>query len=196
MIYVLGEPPQWLIDVIRELGEEIVKVNDCNAPPRSIIISVDSTCMVRGSIVLSLLPYKGAIHIQRGTARGILSTVISTMKRIGNIKSINEALALLNFARTKVISAVNMMEIMLEYQVAPGAVYTIAVLNNDKSKCTVALGRGGTSRGGTLVLESSISWLLSNGSDVYVVRGGDLVLELMALSMVFGINLVHSNPPY
>ncbi|WP_148678266.1 hypothetical protein [Vulcanisaeta distributa] len=193
MIYILGEPPQWLINVIREFGEEIVKVNDCNVPPRSIIISVDSTCMVRGSIVLSLLPYKGAIPIQRGTARGILSTVISTMKRIGNVKSIDEALALLNFARTKVISAVNMMEIMLEYQVAPGAVYTIAVLNNDKSKCTVALGRG-TSRG-TLVLESSISWLLSNGSDMYVVRG-DLVLELMALSMVFGINFVHSNPPY
>ncbi len=46
-----------------------------------------------------------------------------------------------------------------------------------------------------MILDSSITLLLSNGGDIYVAKG-DLVLELMALSMIFNINLTHSNPPY
>ncbi|GAB6947045.1 hypothetical protein JCM16161A_11750 [Vulcanisaeta sp. JCM 16161] len=193
MIYVFGEPPQWLIDAVRELGEEIVRINDCNAPPRSIVISVNSECAAKGFVALSLMPYGGVIPIQRNTARGILSTVINLTRRIGNAKGIDDALSSLGFIKTQVINAFGVAEVVIRDQVIPGSIYTVIVLNEDGGKCVVTLGRG-TARG-TLILDSSISWLLSNGGDVRIARG-DLVLELMALSMIFGINLIHSNPPY
>jgi hypothetical protein len=193
LIYVFGEPPQWLIDVVKELDEDIVRVNDCNVPPHSVIISVSNPCMAKGSVVISLLPYGETIPIQRGTARGILSTIINLVKRIGNTRSIDEALLLLGLAKTEVVSTIGMTEVIVKDRVIPGSIYTITVLNTGEGKCTVALGRG-TARG-TLILDSLITLLLSNGGDIYIAKG-DLVLELMALSMIFNINLTHSNPPY
>ncbi|WP_243677889.1 hypothetical protein [Vulcanisaeta distributa] len=151
MIYVFGEPPQWLVDVVRELGEDIVRVNDCNVSPRSVIISVSKPCTVKGSVVLSLLPYGGgAIPIQRGgTARGgVLSAVISLVKRIGNARSVDEALSLLGFVKAEVVSAIGVTEVIVKDQVIPGSIYTIAALNTSEGRCAVALGRGGTARGG------------------------------------------------
>ena len=194
MIYIFSEPPNWLIDIIKELGEDTTIISNCNAPPHSIIISVNRRCTAKGSIILSLLPYGDTIYIQRSTARGILSAVINLLKRINGAGNIEDALRMLGFTRADVISAMNASEIMIKDQVIPGSVYTITVLNINQSKYIIAaLGRG-TVRG-TLILNSSITWLLSNGGEIYVAKG-DLMLELAALSMIFSINFIHPNTPY
>ena len=193
MIYILGEPPNWLISLVKELGEDVTIISDCNVPPRSIIITISRRCVAKGSVILSLLPYGDTISIQRSTARGILSAVISLLKRINGAGNIEDALRTLGFTKTEVVNAVSMSEIMVKEQVIPGSVYTIAVLDTNRDRHTVALGRG-TARG-TLILNSSITWLLGSAGEVYVAKG-DLMLELMALSMIFSINFIHSNTPY
>ena len=193
MIYVFGELPQWLINIIKELGEDTVRIHDCGVPPRNIVISISNACTTKGSIVLSLLPYENAIPIQRSTARGILSTVISLLKRVGDAKCIEDALLLLGFTKTDIINAMGMTEITVNNQVVPGSIYTIIAINKHQNRYMVTLGRG-TARG-TLILDTSISWLLSNGNDIYAAKG-DLMLELMALSMIFSINFIHPNTPH
>ena len=193
MIYILGEPPNWLISLVKELGEDVTIISDCNVPPRSIIISISRKCVTKGSVILSLLPYGDTIYIQRSTARGILSAVISLLKRINGADNIEDALRTLGFTKTEVVNAVGMSEIMVKEQVIPGSIYTITVLGTDQDKCAAALGRG-TARG-TLILNSSATWLLGSAGEVYVAKG-DLMLEIMALSMIFSINFIHSNTPY
>ncbi|GAB6944047.1 hypothetical protein [Vulcanisaeta sp. JCM 14467] len=193
MIYILGEPPSWLNGMVKELGEDTAIINDCNVPPRSIVIAINRGCAAKGSVILSLLPYGGAILIQRSTAKGVLSAVINLLRRISNADHIEDALRMLGFVRTEVVNAAGMSEIMVKDQVIPGSIYTIAVLGADQNRCVAALGRG-TVRG-TLILNSSVTWLLGSAGEVYVAKG-DLMLELMALSMIFGINFIHSNTPY
>ncbi len=193
MIYVLGEPPQWLINVIKELGEDIAKASGCDVPPRSVVISTNSDCVIKGSVVLSIIPRGGAIPIQRSTARGVLSVVINVVKRIENANSIMDALSLLGFTRTEVNEVYGTSEVSIKGQVNPGSMYTITVINTGRGTSLVTLGRG-TVRN-TLLLDSSVMRLLSSGGEVYV-SVGDLVLELTVLFMIFGINLIHLDPPY
>ena len=193
MIYILGEPPNWLVNTIKELGEDIIIINDCGIPTRSVIISISRKCITKGSVILSLMPYEDSILIQRSTARGILSAVINLLKKINGIEHIEDALLMLGFAKTEVINAVSMTEIAIKDQVIPGSIYTITSLNMNQGKYVATLGRG-TAKG-TLILNSSITWLLSNNGEIYIAKG-DLMLELTALSMIFNINLIYPNTPY
>lgn len=184
--------------MVRELGEEVVEVGNCDVPPRSVVISISGACRARGgSVVLSLLPYGNSIPIQRGgTARGgVLLSVVSMLRKIQGVGSMGDALSLLGFVGVRVIDVVGVAEIAVSDRVVPGSVYTVVMANKDQGgEYVVALGRGGTARN-TLLLDSPVTWLLGNGGDTYLVRG-DLMLELVALSMIFGISLRRSNPPY
>ena len=193
MIYIFGEPPNWLISLVKELGEDTTIISDCDVPPRSILITISRGCKAKGSVILSLLPYEDTIHIQRSTARGMLSTVINLLRRINGTGNIEDALQMLGFTKTEIISAVSMSEIMIKDQVIPGSIYTITVLNTNQGRYMAVLGRG-TARG-TLILNSLITWLLNNSGEIYVVKG-DLMIELIALSMIFDINFIHPNTPY
>ncbi|WP_054856610.1 hypothetical protein [Vulcanisaeta sp. JCM 16159] len=193
MIYIFGKSPQWLVDVVRKLGEEVVEVGNCDVPPRSVVISISGACRARGSVVLSLLPYGNSIPIQRGTARGVLLSVVNMLRKIQGVGTMGDALSLLGFVSVNVIDVVGVAEIAVSDRVVPGSIYTVVMANKDQGEYVVALGRG-TARN-TLLLDSPVTWLLDNGGDTYLARG-DLMLELVALSMIFGISLRRSNPPY
>ncbi|WP_054844157.1 hypothetical protein [Vulcanisaeta souniana] len=91
MLYVIGELPQWLIDIVKELGgEEVIRVENCYVPPRSIVISADGSCLAKGSIVLTLVPQGGSITIRRATAKSVLKTALELLRKVHNTNSMTE----------------------------------------------------------------------------------------------------------
>ncbi len=196
MLYVLGELPQWLISIIRELGEEITRVENCNTPSRSIIISVNGSCRAKGSIVLTLVPQVGSITIQRTTARGVLKTALGLLRNVHNTNSMTEALMALGFMETKVVSLAGATEVTLNAQVVPGRIYTLVTYtrdHEDHGNYRAVLGRGTTRN--TLIIDSSVNWLLGLAENLYITNG-DLVPELLILSSIFDAALEFPNPPY
>lgn len=195
MIYVMGNPPQWLVSVIRELGDEVVIINDCNVPPRSIIVDMENKCNNPNTIILTTIPRGTAITINRNTARGILRNLIELVRKIEGTKSLINALQTLGFTEARITTALGISEITPNVRVEPGAIYTIITINdaNEAVKCRVTLGRG--SARGTLVIDSNINWLLTSAGTTYLAKG-DYVLELLALSMIFNVTLDLPNTPY
>ena len=196
MLYVKGEQPQWLIDIIKELGEEATRIDNCNIPPRSIIISANGPCHTKGSIVLTLVPQGGSITIQRTTAKRLLKTALELLRNIHSTNSMTEALTALGFMEVKVVGLAEAAEVTLDTQVAPGRIYTLVTYTHDREDRGIykaVLGRGTTRN--TLIIDSSANWLLSLAEDLYIANG-DLVLELLMLTVIFGTTLELPNPPY
>ena len=197
LIYIIGDPPPWLIELIKELGETFARVNSCDIPPRSIIIVVDAnvSCNAKGSIVLSLIPLTNSIFIDKSIARGVLRVSIDLLRKAESAASIRDAMALLGFKRISINGVTGGTEIIINDQVLPGSIYTLTafIANEHKQGIKAVLGRG-TVRN-TLIIDSSVGWFMKDSNEIYMAKG-DLLLELLLLSMVFGAGIEFPNPPY
>jgi len=193
LIYVYGNAPQWLMDIINELGYRMVEIDDCASQHRAIIIDVHGDCHARGSIMLALIPRRGSITIDRHNVRGILKSLTTLLSTINGAKTFEDSLSMLGFVRAFVNDYLGFSEITTgNVRVEVGGVYSI-VAPGQGTTYRVTLGRG--SARGTLVIDASLGWLLEFSRDIYVARG-DLVLELIALSMIFSVSIELPNPPY
>ncbi|MFP3485367.1 MAG: hypothetical protein RXO23_05230 [Vulcanisaeta sp.] len=196
MIYVYGDAPPWLINAINELNYRVIKLENCTSQIRGLVIDVQGGCYARNSVLLTLIPRRGAIVINRHNVRGVLKSLITLLSRINDAATFEDALTRLGFVRASVNDYFGVSEITISMHVEPGVVYSILAPHDGpgiKTRYRLALGRG-TARG-TLVIDSSIHWLFGVDNTVHVARG-DLLLELMALSMIFSTNLELPNPPY
>jgi hypothetical protein len=196
LIYVYGDAPPWLINAINELNYRVTKLESCTSQIRGLVIDVQGGCYAKNSVLLTLTPRRGAIVINRHNVRGVLKSLITLLSRINDAATFEDALTRLGFVRASVNDYFGVSEITISMRVEPGVIYSILAPHDEpgiKTRYRLALGRG-TARG-TLVIDSSIHWLFGADNTVHVARG-DLLLELMALSMIFGTNLELPNPPY
>jgi hypothetical protein len=177
-IHIIGNPPGWLLGMIRELGIDVSALSECNIEGPAIVILGKGAgeCSARNTVVLDPASSMNALNAKALLVRGI--------RVLGAVDGadLRGALVRLGFTQVRVTGVISEVELAVE-GVKPRVLYTVCSLSQ---QLKVTTGRG-TARGG-VYLDSGLIDDVMDG-EVYMAKGG-LVDEVRMLGMLTGMRVV------